>query len=238
MIYLDANGAGHGWFLDPTPWDDSEFAPGLATEPRGGSGRSLDGDDARDGSHPRPGRRPATDPFTGTVMADVLPLGVRRIHLDNLVSAVALSSPPPIVSVTASKLAGASANNQTTAGPARLPARIASSPGATLDPASHNPSWFLAPTPAAENSTAGNEEQKRKDPPTINALEPTFGRVFDIIIHANQGNDDVMSSAAFAIPDVVICSVLSVDGAKRGCDFVRKESGTRLESKGEGDERP
>ena len=26
VIYLDANGAGHGWFLDPTPWEDSEFS--------------------------------------------------------------------------------------------------------------------------------------------------------------------------------------------------------------------
>src|SRR5262249_49113813 len=24
-IYLDANAAGWGWFVDPTPWDDSEF---------------------------------------------------------------------------------------------------------------------------------------------------------------------------------------------------------------------
>ena len=25
IIYLDRNAAGHGWFVDPTPWDDSEF---------------------------------------------------------------------------------------------------------------------------------------------------------------------------------------------------------------------
>ena len=24
-VWLDADAAGHGWFLDPTPWDDSEF---------------------------------------------------------------------------------------------------------------------------------------------------------------------------------------------------------------------
>ena len=28
VIYIDANAAGHGWFLDPTPGQDGEFAPG------------------------------------------------------------------------------------------------------------------------------------------------------------------------------------------------------------------
>ena len=84
VIYLDANGAGHGWFLDPTPWEDSEFAPGLADSPAAGRvdlltvmahemGHILGLDDDS-----------ATDPFTGNVMADVLPLGVRRIHLEGL----------------------------------------------------------------------------------------------------------------------------------------------------------
>src|SRR5207302_3166149 len=35
-IYLDANGAGHGWFIDPTPGEDSEFAPGRPDSPAAG----------------------------------------------------------------------------------------------------------------------------------------------------------------------------------------------------------
>jgi PKD repeat protein len=200
VIYVDADGAGHGWFLDPTPADDCEFAPGVPDSPAAGRvdlltvmthelGHILGlDDDSR------------ADPFTGTVMADVLPLGVRRIHLENLVSAVALLSAPPIVSDTAPRFAGASACSQTFAAPARLPVRIASSPAASLDPAFDNPIWFLAPTPAVESSTAGNEKQKRTDPPTVNALEQIFKGVFEIIIHATQGNDDATSSSAFGIP--------------------------------------
>src|SRR6266508_3715799 len=30
-VWLDSNAAGHGWFVDPTPWEDSEFA-----QPAGG----------------------------------------------------------------------------------------------------------------------------------------------------------------------------------------------------------
>src|SRR6185369_7400453 len=84
-IYLDANAAGRGWFVDPTPWEDSEFAPGVADSPAAGRvdlltvlahemGHILGRDDDHE-----------TDPMTGNVMADVLPLGVRRIHLDGLV---------------------------------------------------------------------------------------------------------------------------------------------------------
>jgi hypothetical protein len=86
VIYLDANGAGHGWFLDQSPWDDSEFTPGRIDSSAAGRvdlltvmshelGHILGLDDDS-----------ATDPFTGNVMAAVLPLGVRRIHLQGLVS--------------------------------------------------------------------------------------------------------------------------------------------------------
>src|SRR5439155_14245723 len=84
VIYLDANAAGHGWFLDPTPWDDTEFAPEIADSPAGGRvdlltvlahemGHVLGLDDDH-----------AADPVAGNVMADVLPVGVRRINLDGL----------------------------------------------------------------------------------------------------------------------------------------------------------
>ena len=55
VIYIDANGAGHGWFLDPTPWDDSEFAPGLADSPRRAGSICLTVLAHETGSHPRPG---------------------------------------------------------------------------------------------------------------------------------------------------------------------------------------
>ena len=112
VIYLDANGAGHGWFLDPTPWEDSEFAPGLADSPAAGRvdlltviahemGHILGLDDDS-----------ATDPFTGNVMADVLPLGVRRIHLEGLVPEAPHPSTTSPAPGAAPVLAGAAARRR------------------------------------------------------------------------------------------------------------------------------
>jgi O-glycosyl hydrolase len=117
MIYLDANAAGRGWFVDPTPWEDSEFAPGVADSPAAGRvdlltvlahemGHILGRDDDHE-----------TDPKTGNVMADVLPLGVRRIHLDGLVPEAA---DVPLALVTSADLCPASE-------PGRWPAFIATS---------------------------------------------------------------------------------------------------------------
>lgn len=79
IIYLDTNAAGHGWFVDPTPWDDSEFAAvrsETAAEIRADLlsvliheyGHILGLDD-----------HDAAEPNGPNVMADTLPLGVRRI---------------------------------------------------------------------------------------------------------------------------------------------------------------
>lgn len=94
VIYLDADAAGHGWFLDQSPWDDSEFVPGLTDSPATGRvdlltvmthemGHILGLDDDSE-----------TDPVVGNVMADVLPLGIRRIHLQGL------APEPPAVALT------------------------------------------------------------------------------------------------------------------------------------------
>jgi hypothetical protein len=99
VIFIDATGAGHGWFVDPTPWEDSEFA--LPDSPAAGRvdlltvmthemGHILGLDDDSQ-----------TDPFTGSVMADVLPLGVRRIHLEGL---MATAPSVPITPVTGAAL--------------------------------------------------------------------------------------------------------------------------------------
>ncbi|HZY85889.1 MAG TPA: LamG-like jellyroll fold domain-containing protein, partial [Gemmataceae bacterium] len=110
VIYLDATADGHGWFLDPTPRDDSEFAPGLANSPAAGRvdlltvlahemGHVLGlPDDA------------AADPVTGNVMADHLPLGVRRINLGGLLpEAPAAAAPPGLVTALAGPAGGATA---------------------------------------------------------------------------------------------------------------------------------
>jgi len=81
IIYIDTNAAGHGWFVDETPWEDSEFAAGLVTSPAADHAdllttlaHELGHILGRDDDH-------TTDPYTGDVMADALPLGVRRINL-------------------------------------------------------------------------------------------------------------------------------------------------------------
>jgi hypothetical protein len=82
VVYLDIDAAGHGWFRDPTPWEDSEFAQGLA------SGSAKDQVDLLSVLAHELGHilgmndDHQADPFAkSSVMADALPLGVRRTPL-------------------------------------------------------------------------------------------------------------------------------------------------------------
>src|SRR5204863_1371667 len=109
VIYLDGNAAGHGWFVDPTPRDDSEFAPGIADSSAGGRvdlltvlahemGHVLGLDDDH-----------AADPVAGNVMAESLPVGVRRIHLRDLVSSPSESARPDSLGAQAAQRSHADA---------------------------------------------------------------------------------------------------------------------------------
>jgi len=93
IIFLDSNAAGHGWFLDPTPHDDSEFTSESANEHPSSQvdllsvlahelGHLLGMDDDA-----------AADPYGQNVMADALPVGLRRMP-ERLVS-VTPSRPKP-----------------------------------------------------------------------------------------------------------------------------------------------
>src|SRR5205814_360364 len=84
VIYLDADAAGHGWFLDPTPRGDSEFAPGRAHSPAAGRVDLLTVLAHEMGHVLGLGDDHAADPVTGSVMAAALPVGVRRTHRDGL----------------------------------------------------------------------------------------------------------------------------------------------------------
>jgi hypothetical protein len=83
VVYLDIDAAGNGWFLDRTPWDDFEFAHGQA------SGAARNKVDLLSVLVHELGHilglsdESEADPFAASnVMADSLPLGVRRSPLD------------------------------------------------------------------------------------------------------------------------------------------------------------
>jgi fibronectin type 3 domain-containing protein len=97
VIYLDATADGHGWFLDPTPRDDSEFAPGLADSPAAGRVDLLTVLTHEMGHVLGLPDDPAADPVTGNVMADRLPVGVRRINLVGLLPEAPTPTATPVL---------------------------------------------------------------------------------------------------------------------------------------------
>jgi hypothetical protein len=79
VVYVDTNAAGYGWFVDATPEEDSEFVSGAV------DGRAHDKVDLLSVLIHELGHilgfsdDDVADPYGNNVMADVLPLGVRRI---------------------------------------------------------------------------------------------------------------------------------------------------------------
>jgi hypothetical protein len=70
-LWLDANAAGWGWFVDPTPWDDSEFT----TPGNQGEGNHMDLLTVLDHEL---GHLQGRDHDEGGVMSETLSAGVRR----------------------------------------------------------------------------------------------------------------------------------------------------------------
>jgi hypothetical protein len=89
VVYLDVDAAGYGWFLDPTPWEDSEFAQGHASGAAKGKVDLLSVLAHELGHVAGLNDEHRTDPSTANnVMTDALPLGVRRSPLDRTPSTV------------------------------------------------------------------------------------------------------------------------------------------------------
>ena len=127
IIFVDKDAAGHGWFLDPTPWEDSEFAQDHA------SGSAKDKVDllsvlahelghilGLDDDH-------QADPFAANnVMADALPLGVRRSPLDG--------TPPAPPSVLNARAVAAALTDSAAAIPHPAYERVVDALWAEFDP--------------------------------------------------------------------------------------------------------
>ncbi len=90
-VWIDVNAAGRGWFVDVTPWEDSEFTSSRLHK-GARSGVDLLTVLAHELGHVlgRPDDYTA-DTTSGSVMAWALPAGVRRVHLED--AAAALASP-------------------------------------------------------------------------------------------------------------------------------------------------
>jgi hypothetical protein len=85
-IWIDVDAAGHGWFVDPTPGDDSEFFPGGPSADVRGRVDLLTVL-MHEVGHAIGLEHAFTDDYqTSDVMADALPVGVRRTHFQGTVS--------------------------------------------------------------------------------------------------------------------------------------------------------
>lgn len=146
LITLDRDAAGHGWFVDPTPWDDSEFAPGLADSPAHGRVDLLTVL-AHEMGHALGFDHDAGD----EVMDEALAVGERHLP-----APAALSPAAPPAAVPAAPLSHPAPSRRADdglavflagqSGGAAAPARWA---GATAEPA-----WVLPPAPPARSAGA------------------------------------------------------------------------------------
>jgi hypothetical protein len=89
-ILLSPNGAGHGWFVDPTPMQDEEFAGGTAYPGSPAAGRE---DLLTTVMHELGHLAGLGDNDGSALMGEFLPEGTRRIDLIS----TAFAAPPPVI---------------------------------------------------------------------------------------------------------------------------------------------
>src|SRR5262249_35037790 len=83
LITIDTDAAGHGWFIDPTPFDNAEFVAGVAVTPA-----AIDQVDLLSVVSHEIGHALGYDDDAGAgagagVMAETLELGVRHVPIAN-----------------------------------------------------------------------------------------------------------------------------------------------------------
>jgi YDG domain len=102
LITLDTNAAGYGWFIDPTPADNSKFAPGAANPAQGHV------DLLTVVAHELGHELGLGDDTGNDLMGEYLPVGVRRTPDPSLLRVVAAPAPAPtVVTVPAAQLIAA-----------------------------------------------------------------------------------------------------------------------------------
>jgi hypothetical protein len=82
-IWIDVDAAGHGWFVDPTPGDDSEFFPGGPSADVRGRVDLLTVLMHELGHAIGLGHVSTEDHQASDVMTDALPVGTRRSHFQD-----------------------------------------------------------------------------------------------------------------------------------------------------------
>jgi hypothetical protein len=110
VILIDRDAVGYGWFVDPTPGDDSEFAPGAVNSPARGRMDLLSVLDHEMGHELGFGDDDGND-----VMGESLAAGVRRVPAAAraAVSTTADAPAPAIAAVASPQPANASASSAT-----------------------------------------------------------------------------------------------------------------------------
>jgi glucose/arabinose dehydrogenase len=78
VVFIDINAAGHGWFVDQTPWEDSEFVSSLKKSPAKDRVDLLSVVEHELGHILGFSDNYFGNPYMGDCMADTLPIGMRH----------------------------------------------------------------------------------------------------------------------------------------------------------------